>query len=121
MTGRTLLPTYSYCRVYQPGEALKPHVDRPSCEVSVTVNVATKGEPSPIYTQFGNNDPEKHILNPGDALVYMGCDVMHWRQPLSEEQLNVQFMLHYVSKDGPNATYNRDTRPALGYSADVRS
>lgn len=114
-TGKELLPTYSYSRIYQPGEQLYPHVDRPSCEISVTVNVATKGEVSPVYTQYGQNDPEKHILNPGDAVIYMGCDVMHWRRPLVEGQLNVQFMLHYVDKHGVNAEYVKDKRPAYGF------
>lgn len=120
-TGKELLPTYSYSRIYQPGEQLRPHTDRPSCEVSVTVNIASKGEISPIYTQYGKNDPEKHILNPGDAVIYMGCDVMHWRRPLEETQLNVQFMLHYVDKNGPNAKYAKDQRPAYGYDSDTRS
>lgn len=120
-TGKELLPTYSYSRIYQAGEALRPHVDRPACEVSVTVNVATKGEFSPIYTQYGQNDPEKHVLNPGDAVIYMGCDVMHWRQPLQEGQLNVQFMLHYVDKNGPNADHVKDKRAAYGMPDAKRS
>lgn len=120
-TGKELLPTYSYSRIYQPGEKLSPHVDRPSCEISVTVNVATKGEFSPIYTQYEQNDPEKHVLNPGDAVVYMGCDVMHWRQPLKEGQLNVQFMLHYVDKNGPYVEYAKDKRPSFGFDSDSRS
>lgn len=120
-TGKELIPTYSYSRVYQPGEKLAPHTDRPSCEISVTVNVATKGEFSPVYTQYGQNHPEKHVLNPGDAVVYMGCDVVHWRQPLKDEQLNVQFMLHYVDKNGPNAKYARDQRPGYGFDSSTRS
>lgn len=120
-TGKELLPTYSYSRIYQPGEKLSPHIDRPACEVSVTVNVATKGEFSPIYTQYGQNDPEKHVLNPGDAVVYMGCDVVHWRQPLKEGQLNVQFMLHYVNKNGPNAEHAKDKRLAFGMDSNARS
>lgn len=119
-TGKELLPTYSYSRIYQPGEKLSPHVDRPSCEISVTINVATKGNYSPIYTQYGQNDPEKHVLDPGDAVVYMGCDVMHWRQPLKDDQLNVQFMLHYVDKNGPNAEYAKDKRPAYGCDPSTR-
>lgn len=120
-TGKELLPTYSYARVYQPGEALKPHVDRPSCEVSVTVNVATTGEISPIYTQYQHNDPEKHLLDPGDAVIYLGCDVTHWRQPLKDGQINVQYMLHYVDKNGPNAAYAKDKRPDYGLSENTRS
>jgi hypothetical protein len=119
--GKELIPTYSYSRIYQPGEVLMPHVDRPACEISVTVNVATKGSISPIYTQYGNNDPEKHTLYPGDAVIYMGCDVMHWRQPLEDDQLNVQFMLHYVDKNGPNAEHAKDKRPSYGFNSVARS
>ena len=118
--GKELIPTYSYSRIYQPKESLLPHVDRPSCEISVTVNVATKGEFSPIYTQYGQNDPEKHVLHPGEALIYMGCDIMHWRQPLQNDQLNVQFMLHYVDRNGPNAAFERDSRQAYGMSEETR-
>jgi hypothetical protein len=117
--GKELIPTYSYARIYQPGERLLPHVDRPSCEISVTVNVATKGEFSPIYTQYGNNDPEKHLLNPGDAVVYKGCEAMHWRRPLQENQLNVQFMLHYVDRNGPNAGFAKDKRAAYGMNSNT--
>jgi hypothetical protein len=120
-TGKNLLPTYSYSRIYQPGEEHAPHVDSSSCEISVTVNVATRGEFSPIYTQYGQNDPEKHVLNPGDAVIYMGCDVLHWRRLLKDNQLNVQFMMHYVDKDGPNAEYAKDKRINYGFNSDTRS
>lgn len=119
--GLELIPTYSYARVYQPGERLSAHVDRPSCEISVTVNVASIGDVSPIYTQYKMNDPEKHILQPGDAVIYKGCEVSHWRQPLSEGQLNVQFMLHYVDKHGPNSEYALDKRPAYGMNTEHRN
>jgi len=114
-TGLLLEPTYSFSRVYQSGEELKPHTDRPSCEISVTVNVAcTMSEPWPIWMQYKGNDPTKCLLNPGDAVIYKGCEVMHWRRPLEQGAINPQFMLHYVVKDGPNAAYKFDKRAALG-------
>lgn len=114
-TGLALEPTYSFSRVYQGGEELKPHTDRPSCEISVTVNVAcTTSEPWPIWMQYASNDPTKCMLNPGDAVIYKGCEVMHWRRPLEQGAVNPQFMLHYVVKDGPNAAYKFDKRAALG-------
>ena len=118
--GKELIPTYSYCRIYQAGEELEPHVDRPSCEVSVTVNVATVGEQSPIYMQYLTNAESAHMLTPGDAVVYKGCEAKHWRQPLKDGQLNVQFMLHYVDKNGPYASYAKDTRPSYAASSDTR-
>jgi len=118
--GKELLPTYSYVRIYQPGEDLKPHVDRPACEVSVTVNVANKGELSPIYIQYANNKESKHLLNPGDAVIYKGCEATHWRYVMKPGQLNVQFMLHYVDKHGPNASYVYDTRPNCAAGPDTK-
>lgn len=118
--GKELLPTYSYARIYQPGEDLKPHVDRPACEVSVTINVANKGELSPIYMQYGDNKESKHLLNPGDAVIYKGCEATHWRYMLKHDQLNVQFMLHYVDKNGPNAAHVYDTRPGYATPPDTK-
>lgn len=121
IVGKELIPTYSYTRVYQPGERLKPHTDRPSCEVSVTVNVATKGRNSPIYMQYKSNAPQQYELSPGDAVIYKGCEVVHWRDQLEKDQLNVQFMLHYVDKNGPNAGYIKDKRPSYGMNSTTRS
>jgi hypothetical protein len=119
-TGKKLLPTYSYTRIYQPKELLFPHVDRPSCEISVTVNVANKGKHSSIFMHYKDNDPEKHVLNPGDAVIYKGCETIHWRQPLHEDQLNVQFMLHYVDANGPNAEWVNDKRQFCGEPPHMR-
>ena len=111
---KELLPTYSYSRIYQPGDELTPHVDRPSCEISVTVNIANKGELSPIFMKYGTDKAVSCTLSPGDAVIYKGCDVRHWRDRTLEGQLTVQFMLHYVDKNGPNAVFNKDKRMAIG-------
>jgi alkylated DNA repair dioxygenase AlkB len=118
--GKELDPTYSYMRIYQPGEELGPHIDRRSCEISVTVNVASKGTPSPIWMHYKDKEPHAYTLNPGDAVVYKGCEAKHWRKPFEADQLNVQFMLHYVDKNGPYAERKFDTRPNLGFSDTTR-
>lgn len=113
--GKKLYPTYTYSRIYQPGEELKSHVDRPSCEISVTINIASLGEISPIWMQYKNNQAKSIFLNPGDAIIYKGCEAFHWRNPIKENQLNVQFMMHYVDSDGLNAEYKFDKRLKLGF------
>lgn len=115
VTGLQLFPTYSYTRVYMKGDELKPHVDRPSCEVSVTCHVATVGEPWKIYMESPGQQPTAVELAPGDAVVYKGCIVKHWRHPMENTEINVQFMLHYVDQNGPNAEYKLDKRPYLAY------
>lgn len=118
--GKELYPTYSYARIYQPGEELELHTDRPSCEISVTVNVASKGRPSPIWMHYKDNQPCSYTLNPGDAVIYKGCEAKHWRDTFKSDQLNVQFMLHYVNKNGPHADRIFDTRPNLGFPSNTR-
>jgi len=119
-TGLELEPAYSFSRVYQEGEELKPHTDRPSCEISATINVACTGDIWPIWMQYEDNDPIKCMLKPGDAVIYKGCEITHWRRKLPKGQINVQFMLHYVDKNGPNAEYKFDRRGALGLDAPGR-
>ena len=119
-TGLELEPTYSFSRVYQEGEELTPHTDRPSCEISATINVACTGDIWPIWMQYEDKDPVKCMLNPGDAVIYKGCEVTHWRRKLPKGQINVQFMLHYVDKNGPFAEYKFDKREALGLDSSAR-
>jgi hypothetical protein len=127
-TGLNLIPTYSYARVYEKGSILKRHKDRPSCEISTTLNLG--GDPWPIYIDpTGSNnviDEYKNImkpgapagikvdLEPGDMLVYSGCDLEHWREPF-EGNICAQVFLHYNHVDGQFAENNRfDKRPMLG-------
>ena len=114
-TGLTLIPTYSYARIYKKGDVLKRHKDRYSCEVSMTMNLG--GDPWPIYLEpSGETDKEgvKIDLEPGDALIYRGCEVEHWREAFEGENCG-QVFLHYNDASGENAEENRyDTRPFLG-------
>lgn len=120
LVGKNLAPTYSYARIYTKGDELARHIDRPSCEYSVTVHVATVGDPWPIWMQKEGGAPSKVVLYPGDAVVYKGCEVYHWRDPMVDCDVNVQFMLHYVDENGAHGDYKWDKRPGLGHLSDTR-
>jgi hypothetical protein len=121
-TGLNLIPTYSYARIYKKGDVLKRHKDRYSCEVSMTMNLG--GDSWPIYLEpSGETDKEgvKIDLEPGDALIYRGCEVEHWREAFEGENCG-QVFLHYNDASGENAEENRyDTRPFLGLPAWFKS
>ena len=127
-TGLNLVPTYSYARVYKKGDTLHRHKDRPSCEISTTINLG--GEPWPIFIDgTGANNvlnerqnlvkpgaPEgtKVLLEVGDMLVYSGCELEHWREPF-EGNICGQVFLHYNHVNGPFAEKNKfDGRAMLG-------
>lgn len=111
-TARELWPTYSYLRLYRRGNELKAHRDRLACEISMTVNIGMKAdEPWPIWIA-GPMGIAAVALNPGDGLIYRGCDCFHWREPFDGDHL-AQVFLHYVDRNGPQAAWKFDKRPAL--------
>ena len=127
-TEMTLIPCYTYSRIYKKGDILKLHKDSPSCEISTTLHLG--GEPWTIFLDpTGANyviDEYKQIHKPnapqgipitlevGDMLVYSGCELEHWREPFEGEHC-AQVFLHYNNIDGPFGTQNKfDKRPLLG-------
>ena len=109
-----LYPTYSYLRIYVKGAELAKHVDRFSCEVSVTVPIEYEGPNIwPLCIEIGGN-VKKIEIDPGDALIYKGIQIPHWREPFEGER-QVQVFLHYVKKDGKYSEFKFDKRPQLVY------
>ncbi len=101
LTGKNLIPTYSYTRIYLRGAELKPHKDRPSCEYSVTLNLA---QTHPWALFMGENELN---LTPGDGVIYKGCEIKHYRKKFEGESYT-QVFLHYVDADGPYRDYMYD-------------
>lgn len=111
--GRRLLPTFSYLRLYKSGDVLKRHRDRPACEFTASLNLSqTPTEPWPLHLD-GRTGPYAAVLHPGDALVYLGCELPHWRTAFAGERA-AQVFLHYVDADGPHVAETFDRREALG-------
>ena len=117
-TNLDLIPTYSYARAYKRGDKLRRHKDRPSCETSCTMNLG--GDLWPIFLEPSGElgkEGTKILLNPGDMLIYRGCDVEHWREPFDGNDC-CQVFLHYNDVNGQFAEQNKyDGRPFLGLPA----
>ena len=94
----SVLPTYSYARVYKEGSDLKHHVDRDACEISLTLHLAGDSD-WPIYITKPNGEEAKLNLKSGDAMMYLGCVADHWRDTF-EGSRYVQVFLHYVKSRG---------------------
>lgn len=110
--GKTLLPTYTYARIYRPGEILKRHKDRPSCEISATMTLGFDAKP--IWPIFFDEEKEIPVaLEVGELAVYSGCEILHWRPPF-KGQWHVQVFLHYVNANGPYKDHYKDGRQEFG-------
>ena len=133
--GRKLYNTYYYDRYYFPGQELTKHADRDACEISVSIHISTnlpddlKDWPFKIKTPDTYTDKKKTailvpgevrtgILNPGDGLIYKGCERPHWRDPMPSPRIRKrdkwlkrsqpeyyyhQIFFHYVLQDGRRA------------------
>ena len=107
-----LVPTYSYQRIYKKGDILKRHKDRISCEISGTLNLG--GDPWPIFIKKDKKEI-KINLEPGDILLYHGCELEHWREPFLGD-FCVQVFLHYNQESSKNPNL-WDGRPHPGLPA----
>ena len=113
-TGLKLWPTYSYARLYRHGDELKPHRDRPACEVSLSLNLGQEPADQPWALNVkGPAGSVAALLTPGDVLLYRGLELVHWREPYEGRHM-AQVFLHYVDQNGPHAAQKYDGRAALG-------
>ena len=117
-----LVETYTYTRLYVYGNELKRHKDRPSCAVSATMNLG--GDMWSIFvdnTGGEGNKGTKIDLEPGDLLMYKGCELEHWREKFYGESCG-QVFLHYNDASDPAAKENQfDGRPILGLPQSARA
>jgi hypothetical protein len=114
-----LYPTYSYLRIYKTGDYFDRHTDRAACELSVSLNLGRDAASAwPLWIEK-DDVPRSIALEPGSAVLYLGCELPHWRHPFSGRQ-SVQVFLHYVDQNGPYAHCKFDRRTALGTPADTR-
>jgi len=129
LTAKELVPTYSYHRLYTTGTELTRHKDRPSCEISTTLclgfdatNVDASKYPNWNWPMGFKERDGKEIsvqMVPGDMIIYRGCELEHWREPLWGKN-HAQVFLHYNEKGG-DYDIPFDGRPLLGLPGDYRS
>jgi len=94
LTKLKLSESYSYLRIYKKGDILYRHRDRKECAVSLTLNL---GGDWPFYFVDKNNIKVKANIEAGNALLYDGVNLVHWREKLTKKEC-VQVFLHYVKK-----------------------
>lgn len=97
--GQKVLPSYTYSRMYLNGGELEPHVDIDCCEVDVSIHM-NGDRPWPIWFETPSG-VKSVVLEPGDALFYLGNKMLHWREPYDGEWY-VNAFLFYVFSNGPN-------------------
>lgn len=100
LIGKELLYSFSFITYYEPGANLLEHVDRPQGQYAFNVNL-WKNTEWPIFLKHPETKEIVRIdQNPGDAFIYKGIEVPHFRPTLKEGN-SLQFMLFAVDKNSP--------------------
>jgi hypothetical protein len=129
ITGRDLLPTYDYFRIYREGDVCRVHSDRYSCEHSLSLTLdCSDGEPwdlqigkertepsSKVEEDFGAEPYASIAMRPGDAVLYKGVNHRHGRTAPNPNAWSAHLFLHWVDREGPYRDHAFDgkaeTRP----------
>lgn len=113
-TGLSLVPQYSYHRLYITDNELEKHIDRASCAISATIFLGSNSDVNwPLYLEDTNKNIQEINLKEGDALFYDGEKLAHWRDKF--KGLNhAQVFLHYSDKTNNSENIINDGRPCLG-------
>ena len=110
--GKELYNTYWFDRYYFNGSYLTPHVDRPACEISCSIHLGSNLEtPWAFGILDGDGNDNLITQDVGDAVVYKGCERIHWRPQFPDspdDSYHHNAFFHYVLKDGIRSHYAYD-------------
>jgi len=127
---RRLSRTFYYDRYYFSGQELKKHLNSEQHEITVTIHISNNlKEEWPVWIKTSDTytdkvksailvpgDERSIVLEPGDALVYKGCERPCWRDKMHSKQSKIwwfgdekeyyyhELCLNYVLSDG-NRSY----------------
>jgi len=99
LTGERARSAFTYLRVYDPGSVLGRHRDRPSCRWNIDLVVGGDPAPSPRTAWplwiDGRRGAEAIRLGLGDAVLYRGDRLSHWRHAQRRGHTTAIASLHY--------------------------
>ena len=95
-----MLPTYAKATMYSKGAYYTKHKDNSACELTIAIQLS---ESKWAFNLQHSEEEVAHIIvKPGDAIIYEGHTLEHWREtPLEEDECSIAY-LHYVSLKNEN-------------------
>lgn len=100
-----VVPTYNMGRVYtKDTTGMVKHRDRSPCEISFTLPLAYDGLTWPINVRTSKG-PRAINLKVGDALLYKGCDVDHWRDDNRHSNVLYQHYFHFYDLESETGSF----------------
>jgi hypothetical protein len=97
-------PSYTFAGSYVAGGYLKPHTDREQCEYTLSLTVdATpsrkRADAWPLSLRDRRGQTVSARLAPGDALLFKGRELTHFRETLAPGRTSTSLFFHFVPVD----------------------
>ena len=119
LSGRDLLPSYCFFRIYQKDDVLRVHSDRNACEHSLSLTLGYSdnevwgfdvgqhelADPARIADDFGDEPFSTIAMKPGDAVLYRGITHRHARLQKNPNKWSAHLFLHWVDREGPHRAF----------------
>jgi hypothetical protein len=125
ISGRELLPSYCFFRIYRRDDRLKLHFDRDACEHSLSLTLHySDGEPWPfeIGSAKLQGKPKsarggarvRILMRPGEAVMYRGPERSHGRTTPNPNGWSAHLFMHWVDARGSHRdlAFERSRRKA---------
>ena len=103
IAGEPVKPSYVYFASYRPGADLPRHVDRAQCEFSISFLADYTPEPDgpcawPLCMEHPRLPTGRGAadLSIGEAVIYRGRELIHYRHPLPAGHQSTSLFFHYV-------------------------
>jgi hypothetical protein len=112
IAGEPVKPSYLYFANYPSGSVLPRHVDRQQCEFSISLLVDYSPEPTgpcgwPLFLEYPDlpGGVVGADLGLGDAVLYRGRQLVHYRDRLPDGHQSSSLFLHYLREDFVGDTF----------------
>jgi len=101
LTRRVVTRSYNYLALYQGGAVLDPHTDREACEYTISLCIDATPDPQthgawPLHLATVDGQVTL-ILGIGDAVLFRGRSMTHWRDRLPEGYTSSSILFHFVN------------------------
>lgn len=101
--GESIQPTFSTVMRYQAGSVLEPHRDREQAWYTVTMQIKMNDMATwPFWVAHPSGDERLakcYQLKNGEAVLFSGHDLSHWRAALEPNNTCLMLCLHFAKED----------------------
>lgn len=101
---RPIKKSYTYAAAYKAGAELEIHTDRPQCEYTLSLTLDATPDSSreaawPLCLASAADDAVVQVLLvPGDALLFRGRKLPHFRERLDAGRTSTSLLFHFVNR-----------------------